>query len=222
MAYRKKYLLLKRLLDIFLASIVIIILFIPLLIIGVLIKLTSKGPIIHWSERVGVNNSSFKMAKFRTMKVGTPQVAAHLLEEPEKHITFIGKVLRKFCVDELPQLYNILKGDMTLIGPRPALFNYYDLISQRTERNIHTIVPGLTGWAQINSRSELSTQVNVNLDEYYLENRSLTLDSKIIFLTILFLLFFKSQQNKSTKISKYQENYIVSKGRFNSHSYVDK
>lgn len=210
MAYRKKYLLFQRLLDIFLASIGIIILFIPLLIVGVLIKLTSKGPIIHWSERVGVNNSSFKMAKFRTMKVGTPQVAAHLLEEPEKHITFIGKVLRKFCVDELPQLYNILKGDMTLIGPRPAIFNYYDLISQRTERNIHTIVPGLTGWAQINSRSELPTQVNVNLDEYYLENRSFFFDIKIFYYTVFFLLFLKLPLGQINNETSKRQNYKVS------------
>ncbi len=153
--------------------------------IALLIKLTSKGPIIYWSDRIGINNTIFKMAKFRTMKFNAPAVATHLLKDPDMFLTRIGRFLRKVSFDELPQLFNILKGDMGFVGPRPALFNQYDLIELRSKKNIHKIIPGVTGWAQINGRDDLPIPVKVDFDEYYLKNRSFFLDLKILFLTVL-------------------------------------
>jgi O-antigen biosynthesis protein WbqP len=158
---------------------------IPMMLIGVCIKLTSAGPIFYWSNRVGKNNTIFKMPKFRTMRTDTPAVATHLLGDPDKYVTGIGKILRKTSLDELPQLISILKGDMSFVGPRPALFNQDDLIELRTSKGIHRLVPGLTGWAQINGRDELPIPVKVDFDHYYLLNQSFWLDMKIILRTAL-------------------------------------
>jgi O-antigen biosynthesis protein WbqP len=150
-----------------------------------MVKITSNGPALYSSDRVGIHNSIFKMYKFRTMKIDTPQVATHLMENPNHYLTPIGKFLRKTSLDELPQLFNILKGDMSFVGPRPALFNQDDLVALRTEKGIDSLVPGLTGWAQINGRDELPIPVKVDFDEYYLKNRSFLLDIKILFMTFL-------------------------------------
>lgn len=175
----------KRLFDISLALIATILLFIPFITTALVVKLTSKGPILYWSKRVGQNNILFNMPKFRSMRIGTPAVATHLLENPDSLLTPIGSFIRKSSLDELPQLWCILKGDMSFVGPRPALFNQDDLIAQRTEANVHTLIPGLTGWAQINGRDELPIPQKVALDHYYLLNRSFFLDLKIIALTFL-------------------------------------
>lgn len=176
----------KRLLDISVAALSLLFLSLPMLLIGLIVKLTSEGPAFYWSDRVGSNNAIFKMPKFRTMRTDTPPVATHLLEDSGRFITPVGRFLRKSSLDELPQLFSIMKGDMSLVGPRPALFNQKDLIELRTEKGIHKLVPGLTGWAQINGRDELPIPVKVDLDEYYMKNRSLFLD-----LSILWKTFFK-------------------------------
>ena len=150
------------------------------------VRLTSPGPVLYWSDRVGKNNSIFSMPKFRSMLIGTPAVATHLLADPDKYLTPIGSFLRKSSLDELPQLWSILKGDMGFVGPRPALFNQHDLVALRTAQGVHTLVPGLTGWAQIHGRDELPIPAKVALDAYYLQHRSLGLDLRILVLT-----FFK-------------------------------
>ena len=175
----------KRLFDLILALIATSILFMPILITAVLVKLTSKGPALYWSDRVGKANQIFKMPKFRSMKVGTPAVATHLLQDPKSILTPIGDLLRKSSLDELPQLWSILKGDMSFVGPRPALFNQDDLITLRTEKGVDKLVPGLTGWAQINGRDELPIPQKVALDVEYLEHQSLWVDIKIIWLTFV-------------------------------------
>lgn len=175
----------KRVFDLLLSSVMLAILFFPIMIIALLIKLNSKGPVIFWTDRIGVNNVIFKMAKFRTMKVNTPQVATHLMEDPENYLTSIGALLRRHSLDEIPQLFNILKGDMSFVGPRPALFNQYDLIELRTKKNIHTLVPGITGWAQVNGRDDLSIPVKVLFDEYYFNHHSFAFDFYIILLTVI-------------------------------------
>jgi len=174
---------LKRLFDLMAALVAMTFLFLPFVIVALLVKLTSQGPAIYWSERVGINNTIFRMPKFRTMLIDTPAVATHLLTNPDRYLTPIGKFLRKSSLDELPQLYNIIKGDMSFVGPRPALFNQEDLIALRTGKGIHTLMPGLTGWAQINGRDELPIPVKVSFDEYYLKNRSFHMDIKILLLT---------------------------------------
>lgn len=173
----------KRLFDLMAALVAMTFLFLPFVIVALLVKLTSQGPAIYWSERVGINNTIFRMPKFRTMLIDTPAVATHLLTNPDRYLTPIGKFLRKSSLDELPQLYNIIKGDMSFVGPRPALFNQEDLIALRTGKGIHTLMPGLTGWAQINGRDELPIPVKVSFDEYYLKNRSFHMDIKILLLT---------------------------------------
>ncbi|MFH1655194.1 MAG: sugar transferase [Candidatus Omnitrophota bacterium] len=175
----------KRVFDLILAFILIVLLSVPMLVIAVYIKLMSKGPAIFWTDRVGVNNVIFKMAKFRTMKLNTPQVATHLMKNPKEYLIPGGKFLRKYSLDELPQLFNILKGDMSFVGPRPALFNQDDLVELRTKKNIHKLVPGVTGWAQVNGRDDLEIPVKVLYDEYYLMNRSFALDFYIILLTAI-------------------------------------
>lgn len=156
-----------------------------MLLISLFVKMTSKGAIMYWSDRVGKNNIIFSMPKFRTMRTDTPVVATHLLKNPDEYLTAVGRFLRKTSLDELPQLYNIINGDMSFVGPRPALFNQDDLIKLRTEKGIHQIVPGITGWAQINGRDELPIPVKVNFDEYYLKNQSFLFDMKILWLTLL-------------------------------------
>ena len=178
-------LLLKRLFDFTCSFAALILLAIPMLFTALAVKLTSPGPILYWSDRVGKNNVIFRMPKFRTMRTDTPAVATHLLGNPDQWLTPIGGFLRKSSLDELPQLLSILTGDMSLVGPRPALFNQDDLIALRTEKCVHRLTPGLTGWAQINGRDELPIPVKVDFDEYYLKNRSLLLDIQIIFRTFL-------------------------------------
>jgi O-antigen biosynthesis protein WbqP len=173
----------KRGFDILLVIVAGMILLLPLLLTAVLVKLTSRGPILYWSDRVGRNNEVFSMPKFRSMQVGTPAVATHLLQDPKVWLTPIGSFLRKSSLDELPQLWSILKGDMSFVGPRPALFNQDDLISLRTRYGVHELVPGLTGWAQINGRDELPIPQKVALDADYLRRRSFWFDLKILFLT---------------------------------------
>jgi O-antigen biosynthesis protein WbqP len=175
----------KRLIDLILTLVATVLLLLPVLIVAVLIKLTSKGPILYWSDRVGKNNTIFKMPKFRSMKVDTPEVATHLLADPKSVLTPVGDFLRKSSLDELPQVWCIFKGDMSFVGPRPALFNQDDLITLRTEKGIHSLVPGLTGWAQINGRDELPIPQKVALDVEYLHHQSLWLDIKIIWLTFI-------------------------------------
>jgi O-antigen biosynthesis protein WbqP len=174
----------KRTLDITISLAALFVLAAPMLIVAALVRLTSKGPAMYWSDRVGKNNIIFKMPKFRTMRIDTPAVATHLLGNPDQFLTPIGKFLRKSSLDELPQLLSILKGDMSIVGPRPALFNQDDLIALRTREGVHVLTPGLTGWAQINGRDELPIPVKVKFDEYYLKNRSFILDLQIIFRTI--------------------------------------
>lgn len=173
----------KRLFDLMLAALAGCILLVPVLVVAVLVRLTSKGPVLYWSDRVGRNNSIFKMPKFRSMRVGTPAVATHLLSNPDEYLTPIGSFLRKSSLDELPQLWSILVGDMSFVGPRPALFNQHDLVELRTKAGVHELVPGLTGWAQINGRDELPIPQKVALDVEYLHRKSLLLDIKIIILT---------------------------------------
>ena len=175
----------KRVLDLFVALGAIIFLFFPVIIVTILVKISSKGPVLYWSDRVGKNNTIFKMPKFRSMKVDTPVVATHLLADPKSVLTPVGDFLRKSSLDELPQLWCILKGDMSFVGPRPALFNQDGLIALRTEKGIHELVPGLTGWAQINGRDELPIPQKVDLDVEYLHHQSLWLDIKIIWLTFI-------------------------------------
>ncbi len=174
----------KRAFDVIIAVILLIVLSIPMLIIAMLIRSTSPGPVLYWSDRVGRNNETFRMPKFRSMKLDAPAVATHLLADPNQYVTPIGKFLRTSSLDELPQLFSILKGDMSFVGPRPALFNQNDLIKLRAIKGIHFLTPGLTGWAQINGRDDLPIQVKVDFDEYYLNNRSFLLDLGIIFKTI--------------------------------------
>lgn len=166
------------------SSVAILIFSIPFCLVWALVKLTSPGPAIHWSKRIGRENIIFLMPKFRTMKIDTPQLATHLLGDGKNYLTPIGSFLRKSSLDELPQLWSVFNGDMNLVGPRPALFNQDDLKELRTKHNIHTIPPGVTGWAQINGRDELSIPDKVEYDKFYLENRSLIFDIKIIFLTV--------------------------------------
>jgi O-antigen biosynthesis protein WbqP len=156
---------------------------IPFVIIAIAVKLTSRGPVLYWSERVGRGNRIFRMPKFRSMRIDTPVVATHLLESPEKWLTPIGSFLRESSLDELPQLWSILTGDMSIVGPRPALHNQQDLIEMRTQRGVHVLRPGLTGWAQINGRDEIPLADKVAYDTWYLQHWSLRLDLKIMVLT---------------------------------------
>lgn len=175
----------KRVVDFILAFILCVLLLPLFLAIGVLIKLTSEGPAIHWSDRVGKRNKIFRMPKFRTMLIDAPQLPTHLLTEPSTYLTPIGGLLRRTSLDELPQLFNILWGSMSFVGPRPALFNQDDLIALRTERGIQELVPGLTGWAQVNGRDELPIPVKVQFDYEYLQRRSLQFDFVILCMTIV-------------------------------------
>jgi O-antigen biosynthesis protein WbqP len=177
---------LKRILDICISFCLLGIFLLPLLVIAVLVRLTSRGPALYWSDRVGRDNKIFKMPKFRTMQIETPVVATHLMQNPDEYLTPIGPFLRKSSLDEIPQLWSILKGDMSFVGPRPALFNQNDLIDLRTEKGVHRLVPGITGWAQINGRDDISIPKKVEYDEYYLNHRSFYFDLKILLLT-----FFK-------------------------------
>lgn len=175
----------KRLFDLAVALVAAVFLFLPIVMTALAVRLTSPGPAFYWSDRVGRHNRIFKMPKFRSMRIDTPAVATHLLQNPEQWLTPIGSFLRKSSLDELPQLWSILKGDMSFVGPRPALFNQDDLIALRTEKGVHELVPGLTGWAQVNGRDELPIPQKVALDAEYLERGSLLFDMKILWLTAL-------------------------------------
>ena len=174
----------KRVLDILLVCLAGLVLVIPVLLVAMAVRLTSQGPALYWSDRVGRNNMIFKMPKFRSMQVGTPAVATHLLGKPQAHLTPMGSFLRKSSLDELPQLWSILRGEMSFVGPRPALFNQYDLIGLRTRAGVDKLLPGLTGWAQVNGRDELSIADKVALDVEYLQKKSLAFDVKIMILTV--------------------------------------
>jgi O-antigen biosynthesis protein WbqP len=175
----------KRLFDFALAAVVALLLSLPIVLVALAVKLTSPGPVLYWSDRVGKGNRIFRMPKFRSMRIDTPAVATHLLANPAAYLTPIGSFLRKSSLDELPQLWSILKGDMSFVGPRPALFNQDGLIALRTQHGVHELVPGLTGWAQVNGRDELSIPEKVRLDAEYKQNRSFRLDMRILWMTFV-------------------------------------
>jgi O-antigen biosynthesis protein WbqP len=176
---------LKRPFDLCLGGVAAMVLALPIAAVALLVRLTSPGPALYWSDRVGRHNAIFRMPKFRSMRVGTPAVATHLLQDPKVYLTPIGSFLRKSSLDELPQLWCILKGDMSFVGPRPALFNQDDLVALRTQFGVHELVPGLTGWAQVNGRDELPIPDKVKLDVEYLHRQSLWFDIKILWLTFV-------------------------------------
>ena len=175
----------KRLFDLLLTLFISIVLALPILVVAILVRLTSSGPALYWSDRVGRRNIIFKMPKFRTMQVGTPAVATHLLSDSSQYLTPVGSFLRKSSLDELPQLWSILRGDMSFVGPRPALFNQDDLIALRSQCGVDKLVPGLTGWAQVNGRDELSIPVKVQYEAEYLAKQSFWFDMNILGLTFL-------------------------------------
>lgn len=175
----------KRFFDFLSALIIALIIIAPSLMIALSVKVTSKGSILFWSKRFGVNNKIFLMPKFRTMKQGTPDVATHLLKDPDLFLTSIGPFLRRSSLDEIPQIYSVLLGDMSLVGPRPALFNQEDLINLRTEKGIYKLKPGITGWAQINGRDEITIPEKVSLEEEYLDKMSWKMDMRILWLTFI-------------------------------------
>jgi len=173
----------KRAIDLLFAMIAIAILFIPFVAVAMLVWLSSSGPVLYWSDRIGAGNTVFRMPKFRTMRSGTPVLATHLLLDADAYLTPVGGFLRRSSLDELPQLWSILKGDMSFVGPRPALYNQKDLIALRTQHGVHSLVPGLTGWAQINGRDELAIVEKVKLDTEYLERQSTGFDMLILLMT---------------------------------------
>jgi len=179
----------KREFDLILGLLLLPLLCILMAAIAITVWLTSKGPVLYWSDRVGRNNRIFRMPKFRTMKVHTPEVATHLLRDPKTHLTVVGPFLRKTSLDELPQIYSILKGDLSFVGPRPALHNQDDLVALRTEHGVHELVPGLTGWAQVNGRDDLPIPAKVEYDSEYLQKRTLLLDIRILLRTIIQVLY---------------------------------
>jgi O-antigen biosynthesis protein WbqP len=175
----------KRILDVLLGLLLLCFLSIPMILIALIVKLTSKGPVLYWSDRVGINNTIFRMPKFRTMRPDTPEMATHLMKNPDHYLTSVGSFLRKFSLDELPQLWSILKGDMSFIGPRPALHNQDDLVNLRTIKGIHKLIPGITGWAQVNGRDDIPIPLKVEYDAYYMKNKSTLLELKIIWWTVV-------------------------------------
>ena len=175
----------KRLFDLVVAGVVSIVLLFPMLLIAVMVRVTSEGPVLYWSDRIGQRNVIFRMPKFRTMRLNTPEVATHLMSDPDAFLSPIGEFLRRASLDEFPQLFSILKGDMSLVGPRPALYNQVDLITLRTEKGVDQLVPGLTGWAQVNGRDELTVTEKVMLDIEYLKRHSFWFDLRILWLTYL-------------------------------------
>ena len=180
----------KRIFDLVLGAVILVLSAVPLILISIAVIFTSKGPIIYWSERVGKNNKIFKMPKFRSMLVGTPSVATHLLKNPNLHMSPIGSFIRQTSLDELPQFFSVIKGDMSIVGPRPALFNQDDLIVLRKERGVDKLKPGITGWAQVNGRDKLSDFDKVALDVEYLKKQSFWFDMKILWMTLFNALKF--------------------------------
>lgn len=175
----------KRLFDLALALVAAVFFALPIVFVALVVRMTSPGPALYWSDRVGRYNRIFRMPKFRSMRIDTPAVATHLLQDPDQWLTPIGSFLRKSSLDELPQLWSILKGDMSFVGPRPALFNQEDLIGLRTEKGVHQLIPGLTGWAQVNGRDDLPISQKVQLDAEYLKRRSMFFDLKVLWMTAL-------------------------------------
>jgi len=175
----------KRLFDSLLVVIVIILLVVPIILASIAVRITSKGSVLYWSDRIGRNNEIFKMPKFRSMRIDTPAVATHLLDNPDAYLSPIGGFLRRSSLDEIPQLFSVLKGDMSFVGPRPALYNQDDLIALRTENGVDKLLPGITGWAQVNGRDELSIPDKVALDVEYLKRQSFWFDMKILWMTFL-------------------------------------
>lgn len=188
----------KRIFDVTFGLFVLAAALAPMAFVALLVRLTSRGPILYWSDRVGRLNRLFSMPKFRTMRIDTPQVAAHLLTDPKRWMTPIGAFLRATSLDELPQIWSILRGDMSFVGPRPALFNQHDLVAERTRYGVHTLVPGLTGWAQINGRDELTVVDKTAFDVWYAENRSLWIDLKIILKTAAKTIHAPNRRSDST------------------------
>ena len=180
----------KRLIDIMLSIILMFVLIVPMLFVGLAVRITSSGPVIHWSRRIGRLNKVIAMPKFRTMVIKSPDIATHLVDDPKKYLTPIGSFLRKSSLDELPQLWSVLKGDMSIVGPRPALFNQHDLIILRKESGVDKLKPGITGWAQVNGRDELSIFDKVALDVEYLKKQSIWFDMKILLMTLFKALKF--------------------------------
>jgi O-antigen biosynthesis protein WbqP len=174
----------KRIFDVLISALALLIFLIPMLLVAIAVGISSPGPILYWSDRVGRNNQVFRMPKFRTMRVNTPLLPTHLLNNPATFITPLGSFLRKSSLDELPQLYCIIMGHMSLVGPRPALYNQQNLIDARTALGVHTLMPGLTGWAQVNGRDELPLNLKVKYDKEYLDQKSFWMDLKILFLTV--------------------------------------
>lgn len=198
----------QRLLDIFI-SLIFLIIFSPIfLIVAIFIKLNSEGPVFFTQNRIGKDNELFKLYKFRTMKVGTPNVATDKLKDAKSYLTTVGKILRKTSLDELPQLINILKGEMTFVGPRPALYNQYHLKELRTKEGVHKLLPGITGWAQINGRDHNNDLQKTTLDKYYLENKSFILDIKILFMTVFKVAKAEGVVEGSSSKSKNRENRL--------------
>ena len=175
----------KRIFDLFFGVILLLSLLIVMLVISIVIRLTSKGPLLYWSDRIGKNNKIFKMPKFRSMLIDTPAMATHLLDNPDSYLSSIGSFLRSSSLDELPQLFSVLKGDMSFVGPRPALYNQDDLITLRSEKSVDKLLPGITGWAQVNGRDKLSIHDKVALDAEYLDRQSFWFDMKILWMTFL-------------------------------------
>jgi O-antigen biosynthesis protein WbqP len=180
----RTYQIAKRLFDIVAAVSLLVVLAIPMLVLAAVIRLTSRGPALYWSDRVGIENRIFRMPKFRSMRTDAPQLATHLFQTPDQYLTLIGGFLRRSSLDELPQLFSILNGDISFVGPRPALFNQDDLVALRTEQGIHKLIPGLTGWAQVNGRDSIPIPQKVELDMWYLQHRSFLLDMRILFMTV--------------------------------------
>jgi O-antigen biosynthesis protein WbqP len=175
----------KRIFDLYAGTVLLVLLSVPMLLITIAIRLSSKGPALYWSDRVGINNEVFKMPKFRSMRVDTPIVATHLLDNPDIYLSPIGRFLRYSSLDELPQLFSVLKGDMSFVGPRPALYNQDDLIALRSKNGVDKLLPGITGWAQVNGRDELSISDKAVLDVEYMSHQSFWFDMKILWMTFL-------------------------------------
>ena len=190
----------KRIVDLVVGLFALVVLFVPIVMVAILVKLTSKGSMLYWSNRVGHKNKLFRMPKFRTMQMDTPEMATHLMNTPDTYLSPIGRFLRRSSLDELPQLWSILKGDMSFVGPRPALFNQDDLVALRTEKGVDRLIPGMTGWAQVNGRNAISWEDKLKLDVWYVNNQSFWLDCKILFLTakIVFLRNGVSQRGHVT------------------------
>ncbi len=195
----------KRLFDLVLAILLIGLFALPLFVVALAVRFSSSGPALYWSDRVGRDNQIFKMPKFRSMRTNTPILPTHLLDNPQSFLTPIGSFLRRSSLDELPQLWSVLVGDMSFVGPRPALYNQHDLIALRTERQIHTLVPGLTGWAQVNGRDELSITVKVDLDVEYMQKQSFFFDMYVLYLTFIKVL----GRDGVTHCFTYKNNNIV-------------